>query len=140
MKSMLRFLVAGVALIALRAGADVAIVVAPQVPLETITIEQLERLYLHRPDRYPQGVKLTPLDQSAGSEIRKHFVRNVLWKSEIEVAEFWSRRMYSGKGRPPRQLRGDEAMLREVSERPGSIGYVDAAAVDERVKVLLVLP
>lgn len=137
MKSMLRLFLASTALFAVQAAADVAVVVAPSVPLDGISIQQLERLYLHRPDRYPDGVELTPLDQSAGSEIRRNFVQKVLWKSEIEVAEYWSRRMYSGKGRPPRQVRGDAAVIDAVTSSPGTVGYIDAGSVDDRVKVLL---
>jgi ABC-type phosphate transport system substrate-binding protein len=140
MKILLRLLVAGAALLSLRAFAEIAVVVDPAVPLDSISIEQLERLYLNRPDRYPEGVKLVPLDRQAGSEIRKQFVQKVLWKTEVEVAQFWSRRMYSGKGRPPRQLRDDGDVIEEVTANPGDVGYIDADSVSDQVKVLLSIP
>lgn len=127
-------------LLSFAARADIAIVVAPEVGLESISVEQIERLYLHRANRYPDGVKLTPVDQSTGSEIRKQFTQKALWKSEIEVAEYWSRRMFSGKGRPPRQYKDDAAIIEAVTGKPGLLGYIDGESVDERVKVLLRLP
>jgi ABC-type phosphate transport system substrate-binding protein len=140
MKILLRLLVAGAALLSLRAFAEIAVVVDPAVPLDSISIEQLERLYQNRPDRYPEGVKLVPLDRQTGSEIRKQFVQKVLWKTEVEVAEYWSRRMYSGKGRPPRQLRDDGDVIEEVTANPGDVGYIDAGSVSDQVKVLLSIP
>jgi len=140
MKILLRLLVAGAALLALPAVAEIAVVVDPAVPLQGITVEQLERLYLNRPDRYPDGVKLVPVDPQSGTEIRKKFAQKVLWKTEVEVAEYWSRRMYSGKGRPPRQLRDDSAVIEAVTTSPGTIGYIDAGSLDEQVKVLLRIP
>jgi ABC-type phosphate transport system substrate-binding protein len=140
MKILRHLFIASTALLAFGALADVAVVVDPSVPLESVTVEQLERLWLHRPDRYPDGVQLTPVDQESGSPIRKTFVEKVLWKSEVEVAEYWSRRMYSGKGRPPRQFRDDDAVIEEVTANPGAIGYIDETSVDDRVKVVLRIP
>ena len=48
--------------------------------------------------------------------------------------------MFSGKGRPPRQVDGDAAVIEAVIEQPGTLGYVDSESVDERVKVLTRLP
>jgi len=140
MKNTLRFFIAGTALFSAGLLADIAVVVAPAVPIDSINLEQLERLYLHRPNRYPHGTELTPVDQKTGSAIRQQFVQKALWKTEIDVAEYWSRRMFSGKGRPPRQLEDDQAVIDAVISQPGAIGYIDAASVDERVKVLLRIP
>lgn len=140
MKTFTSVISAGLLLLGSAAHADIAIVVAPDVGLDSISVEQLERLYLQRANRYPNGVKLIPVDQPTGSEIRKKFTRKALWKTEIEVAEYWSRRMFSGKGRPPRQYEDDAAVIDIVTSKPGMLGYIDGDAADDRVKVLLRLP
>jgi hypothetical protein len=140
MKTLISATAAGLLLLCATVRAEIAIIVNPTVELDSITVEQVERLYLNRADRYPQGVKLTPIDQPTGSELRKRFVQKALWKTEIEVAEYWSRRMFSGKGRPPRQYEDDAAVIEEIIDRPGTLGYIDGDSIDERVKVLLRLP
>jgi len=140
MKRILHFLIAGALLFSINVRADIAVIVAPSVKLDSITTEQLGRLYLRRANRYPDGVKLTPVDQESGSEIRKQFIQKVLWKTEIEVAEYWSRRMYSGKGRPPQRYRDDAAVIEAVTADPGVIGYINSDDVTDQVKVLLTLP
>lgn len=127
-------------LLGFSASADIAIVVAPDVGIDSISVEQIERLYLHRANRYPNGIKLTPIDQATGSAVRIHFTQKALWKNEIEIAEYWSRRMFSGKGRPPRQYKDDAAVIEAVTTKPGLVGYIDGDSVDDRVKVLLRLP
>lgn len=140
MKKMITLMFAGLALVTTALHAEIAVVVDPSVNLDNITVEQLERLYLNRPNRYPNGVRLTPVDQSSGSDIRKRFVEKVLWKTEVEVAKYWSRRMFSGKGHPPRQVNGDTEVIESVTGKPGTLGYIDGSAVDDRVKVLLSIP
>jgi ABC-type phosphate transport system substrate-binding protein len=48
--------------------------------------------------------------------------------------------MFSGKGRPPQTVENDEAVIERIIADPGSIGYIDADSVDDRVKVLLRIP
>ncbi len=140
MKKILQLFITLAGLISFGLHAEIAVIVDPSVKIDTITAEQLERLYLYRADRYPDKVKLVPIDQVTGSAIRRNFTQKILWKTEIEVAEYWSRRMFSGKGRPPRQFDGDDNVIQAVTSNPGTLGYVDNESVDERVKVLLLIP
>ncbi len=140
MKLIAKLIIACALLPGMHANAEIAVIVDPSVELVSLDIEQLERLYLLRPNRYPNGVKLVAVDQKAGSRIRQDFLQKALWKTEIDVAEYWSRRMFSGKGRPPRQLDGDAAVIEAVTETPGTLGYIDSGSVDDRVKVLTRLP
>jgi ABC-type phosphate transport system substrate-binding protein len=140
MKLITHLILACALLPGLNAHAEIAVITDPSVELTSLDIEQLERLYLLRPNRFPGGVRLIAIDQKAGSEIRQAFLQKALWKTEIDVAEYWSRRMFSGKGRPPRQFDGDAAVIDEVIDSPGTIGYVDSESVDDRVKVLTRLP
>ena len=140
MKKFIKLLPLAVALLGFNASAELAVVVGPSVDINSINAEQLERLYLNRPNRYPGGVRLQPLDQPKGSTQYDAFSTSILGMSKIELTEYWSRRMFSGKGRPPRTFENDEAIIEQVTKEPGDIGYIDAESVDERVKVLLRIP
>ncbi len=140
MKSFFKLLPLSAMLLAFNAWAELAVIVAPSVNIDSINAEQLERLYLNRADRFPGGVPLKPLDQRNGSEQRKIFSTRILGKSETELAGYWSRRMFSGKGHPPHTVDNDEGVIEYVITHPGSIGYIDGDSVDDRVKVLLRIP
>jgi len=121
--------------------ADVAVIAGPSVPVDSLGMEQVRRLYLNQAGRFPGGVALVPYDQPRSSDIHKAFTKRVLRKSERELAQYWSRRMFSGKGRPPQVLADDAAVIEQVTRVPGSIGYVDSGSLNnDRVKVLLRLP
>jgi len=140
MKNFIKLLPVAIALFSFNVLAELAIVVDPSVNINSISIKQLERLYLNQADRFPGGVALQALDQRIGSAQRETFITRVLGMSEIEMAVYWSQRMFSGKGRPPRSVEGDSAVIGQVTKEPGKIGYIDGDSVDERVKVLLRIP
>ncbi|MFQ5642917.1 MAG: phosphate ABC transporter substrate-binding protein [Thiogranum sp.] len=120
--------------------AELAVIVAPEAKIDAVNIEQLKRLYLNRANRFPNGVRLLPVDQKSGSPQQLEFAEKVLGKSAAELAEYWSRRMFSGKGHPPRQYRDDAEVMQQVAGSDEMIGYVDTAAVDDSVKVVLRIP
>ncbi|NHZ69795.1 MAG: phosphate ABC transporter substrate-binding protein [Thermotogales bacterium] len=120
--------------------AELAIIVAPSTNIDSISIEQLQRLYLNKANRFPNGIRLLPVDQKTGSPQRLEFTEKALGKTATELSSYWSRRMFSGKGHPPREYRDSAEVMQQVAGTEGMIGYVDAASVDDSVKVILQIP
>jgi len=48
--------------------------------------------------------------------------------------------VFSGEGQPPKKIADDAEVMALVRANPNVIGYVDAAAVNGSVKVLLRIP
>ena len=120
--------------------AELAVIVAPSTNIDSISIEQLQRLYLNKANRFPNGTRLLPVDQKTGSPQRLEFTEKALGKTATELSSYWSRRMFSGKGHPPREYRDSTEVMQRVAGTEGMIGYVDAASVDDSVKVILQIP
>jgi ABC-type phosphate transport system substrate-binding protein len=137
-KAFLAIAIAG--LMSQNSHAELAIVVAPSVDVDSITPQQLERIYLDKSVSGLGGVKLTPIDQKQGSAVRKEFAQKVMDRTERELASYWSRIMFSGKGQPPRQYGSDAEVIDQVINEPGKIGYIDAASVTGQTKVILRIP
>ena len=68
--------------------------------------------------------------------LQSHY--GVLDSSRIptEAPVDWSKIIFTGRGRPPRQVSGDAAVVELLADNPGAIGYVEGRLVDERVRVL----
>ncbi|MCO6413849.1 MAG: phosphate ABC transporter substrate-binding protein [Thiogranum sp.] len=120
--------------------AELAVVVAPSVNVDSISLDQLERLYLDKSVSGLQGAKLTPVDHKQGSAQRQEFAQKVMGKTERELASYWSRVMFSGKGQPPRQYSSDAEVIEQITADPGKVGYIDGASVTEGTKVILRIP
>ena len=56
-----------------------------------------------------------------------------------EISAYWARLKFSGRTQPPEQIDDAESVLRRVAAERGAIGYIDAARVDKRVRVVLLL-
>ena len=140
MKPFIKLLPLASILLAFSAWAELAVIVDPSIKVDSISVAQLQRLYLNQANRFPGGVALRPLDQHSGSRQREAFDAHVLGMSERELAEYWSRRMFSGKGHPPGTVKDDNAVIDRVINEPGDVGYIDGDSVDDRVKVLLRIP
>ncbi|GGF64286.1 hypothetical protein [Alteromonas lipolytica] len=80
---------------------------------------------------------LTPYMQkgSAAGE----FVDKVLSRNASQYKAYWAKLAFTGGGRPPKELGNDAEVISTVSGSADAIGFVDAAAVNDSVKVLFTL-
>ena len=130
------FLLAGSA----SAHAALAIIVHPRNSMAGITAEQAADIYLGRLGIFPNGQRVTPVDQGPSSPARQKFYKTVVKKDGTALKVYWSKILFTGKGQPPREI-GDDADVKSwVAANPDAIGYVDGKFVDSSVKVLLILP
>jgi len=121
------------------AAAEIAIIANPEFSAETATAEDIKRLFLGKTSSIA-GEDATPVDQKNGSAVWTHFYKTVVGKSASQVRAYWSRLVFTGKGKPPKTLDGDAAVVNAVATNPSLIGYVDVNAVTSEVKTLLTLP
>jgi ABC-type phosphate transport system substrate-binding protein len=118
------------------AGADVVAVVAAKSPISTLSKNQVVDIFLGKSARFPNGGAAVPIDQSEGSVLRDEFYSNFAGKSAAQIKACWSKIIFTGRGQPPKAVAGSLAMKKLIAENPAAIGYIDAAMVDESVKVV----
>jgi len=119
------------------AGAGVAVVVSAKSAVTHLTPQQVSDIYLGKVDAFPGGGSATPIDQSEGRAIRDEFYATVLNKSAAQVAAYWAKVIFTGEGTPPRTLGNSAAVKQAVAGDPNAIGYIDDAAVDGSVRIVL---
>lgn len=138
MKSRILTLVLGAALLApVSALAGVVVIANPSVKTESLTADQVAKLYMGRTTSLPDGTAVQPLDLPAGVPARTDFLGKVLDKTEQQLRSYWSRAIFTGKAQPPRQMGNAAEVVRAVASSPGYVGYVDSKDVGAaKVKVL----
>lgn len=121
------------------AMADIVLVTAGDGPIAQISREEAEQLYLGRLSALRDGTPVRLLDLPAG-EIRDDFYLRLLGKNSIQTRAYWSRMVFTGRARPPREV-ADETELRALMTRdPNLIGYIAEGAQTSDLRVLLRLP
>lgn len=96
-----------------------------------LTREQVAAVFLGR------NVELKPVDLPEGAPTREAFYKKVTDRDAAQIKAVWSRLVFSGKGQAPKELADAAAVKKAVAADPKAIGYIDKAAVDAGVKVVL---
>ena len=96
----------------------------------------IERLFMGKMHSFENGRAALPLNATAGSETRELFNQQVIGRSEAQINAYWSRLLFTGKGRPPRELSSDSEILSAVAENKDAIGYIALASVTDAVRVV----
>lgn len=118
--------------------ADVAVVVHPS-NQNQMDAEYVSRLFLNKAKSFPGGESAQVYSLSEGSAETDLFNEQVLGKSASQLKAFWSKLIFTGKGQPPKALESSDKLVSLVASEPGAIGYVDAAAVNDSVRVVMTL-
>lgn len=119
------------------AQAQVVVIISAKSPISKLTAEQVSQIFLGQSKTYYTGAMAEPVDHSEGAAARNEFYQKVLGKSAAQLKAHWAKLSFSGAGQPPKALPDDKAVVKLVAENPKYIGYVDKAAVDASVKVVL---
>lgn len=125
-----------VALAATPAFAGGVVVVAANSGVASLSKAQVKGIFLGKKKKLPDGTRAVPVNQPEGSPLYSAFNQKVLGKSDAKLKQYWSARMFSGKGNPPKVVKNDAEVIEHVTSQPGGIGYIDAASADDRVKVV----
>lgn len=136
MKSISGLLVQALALAALSAPAyaELVIIVNPQNPATRMFPSQAAQFFLGG------SVQFVPVEQAESSPIRAEFYKKVLEKEPAQVQAIWSKIVFTGKGKPPKEFKSSAEVKKAVSENVKAIGYIEKAAVDDTVKVIATIP
>jgi ABC-type phosphate transport system substrate-binding protein len=120
--------------------ADIVVIGNRDLPANSLSRDELSRIYLGKTKYLSSGIKVVPVDQRSGSMIREKFYNDLFQKSESEMKAYWSRIMFTGQGYPPIQENDDTSVLETVAKNANCLGYIERSALNNSVKVLYSLP
>lgn len=122
------------------ASAEILIVTNAKNPLATIALDDVRKIYLGKTRTFPDNMSAVPVDQDSSNHAYAEFLTKVIGKSEKEMKAYWSVRIFTGRGTPPSRLESDNDVINWLRKNPEGIGYINASAANESVKVLLRIP
>jgi hypothetical protein len=95
--------------------------------------DQLADIYLGR------STTLKPLDLPESNQLRDAFYNKATDRDAAQIKAVWSRIIFTGQGKPPKELPDAAAVKKAVAADPKMVGYIDKSDLDATVKVVLSL-
>lgn len=130
-------------LLALLAGAataaDLVVVVSARSPITVLRLEQVADIFLSEATRFPDGGEVVALDLPIGSPLRDDFYQRVANRTPALMKAYWTKKIFTGRGQPPRELPNSQAVRKLVADNPTLIGYIERSALDASVRPVLVV-
>jgi ABC-type phosphate transport system substrate-binding protein len=120
---------------ALASETIIAVIVANNQSIDDLKLapNQLSLIYWRKQLYWPKGLRIKPVNLSTEHPLRQQFSQTILGGLPKTQIDYWNGQYFNGV-LPPYSVNSEEAVLRYVSQTNGAIGYVNACAVDGRVK------
>jgi len=120
-----------------RAG-DVKVIANPSVRADSITAAELRSVFLEEKRSLNDGSHIEPVLAKRGAA-HEAFLNQYLGKSDDALRTYYRTLVFTGTGLMPKVLSSDSEIANYVAQNKGAIGYVDADAMVQGVKVLAIL-
>ncbi len=121
------------------AAAEELVIVTANDNVEELVLEDVARIFLGKVTRYPSGEQVVPLDLDPADPSYAEFARKVLNKTPAQLKAYWAKRIFTGKGKPPRSIANSEELRSLVSSDKRYLSYLDRNNVDHTVRWVIVL-
>jgi len=119
------------------AVADIAVIVN-KANNNTISDSDINRIFLGKNKSFSSGESIKATNLKSGQSTRTEFEEKALGKSSKQVKAYWAKLIFSGKAKPLVESGSDAEALAFVAANPEAIAYIDAANVNDTVKVVKV--
>ena len=98
-----------------------------------LTKDQVADVFLGR------STALKPVDLPESSAAREEFYKKATGRDLAQVRSVWTRLIFTGRGKLPKELPDAAAVKKAVAADPNAVGYIQRSDVDTSVKVVLSL-
>jgi ABC-type phosphate transport system substrate-binding protein len=120
--------------------ADLVIVANSNSGIQRLSKSEVINIYLGRYRRLDNGATAVPIDLSSNEESKATFYRLLVDKNLAEINAYWSRLVFSGKTRPPKQIDNVDDALTFVANNPDALIYIERADINSEVMIVFEWP
>ena len=118
-------------------GMDVAIVVNKDNPVDELTMREVAALFELRQQFWKEGDRVYVIIQQSRRAEKNVMLKKVYRQTDEGLNKYLLNRMFKGEILDFPQIESsNEKVKQEVRRRPNAIGFIDAATIDNTVKVL----
>lgn len=116
---------------------DVKLIANPSVKADTISPEEIKRVFLQEKTSLADGSYVEPVIEKDGPS-HEAFLKMYMGRTDDDLRTYYRALVFTGRGSMPKELDSDNEMVAYVARTKGAIGYVSAETSSEGVKILAV--
>ena len=105
---------------------DLIVIVNDAVPVTSLTVDELGRVFQKERVRWSNGLTLEPVDLTEQATTRERFSRMVYNKTTAQMKSWWQAQIFAGRAVPPVELPTEAMVVEYVRSHAGAIAYVSA--------------
>lgn len=100
------------------------IIAHPNVPVDSVGMEELGRIFTRDVTEWPDGTRMVPVELGGAGHVRENFYRATLNTYVEDITAFWIRQAMTTGARPPRIFSHPDLVINFVAKTPGAVGFV----------------
>jgi hypothetical protein len=118
-------------------GADVALVVRPDVAVDNLTFAEVRRLFLGDRQFWTSNLRVTLLVRAPGARERDVVLKTIYQMSEAQFRQYWIAKVFRAEAAAgPRIVYSNEMAAEMVSGTQGAVALMPADQVPKGLKVV----
>ena len=91
-------------------AAELVVIVSARNPVTSLRADQVADIFLGEAMRFPDGAEVLALDQALNPPLRNEFYQKVASRTPALMKAYWTKRIFTGRGQPPRELSSSVAV------------------------------
>jgi len=122
---------------AVEAPAEVVVVVSKNSPIESLSRQEINNIFLGNTATLPKVGKIVPFDRG-DEKLRSEFYQDFTGRDLPQIKSHWAKIIFTGRGYPPKTVNSIDELKDALQRNPNAISYVTADKIDDSLKVLSV--
>ena len=119
------------------AGADIAVVVNPGVPVNDLSFAEMRKVLLGDRQFWSPNLKVTLLIRAPVARERDAVLKTIYQMTEAQFRQYWIGKVFRAEAAGgPKIIYSNEEATQLATSMPGSIAFIDAAQVPKGLKTL----
>ncbi|HPW68782.1 MAG: substrate-binding domain-containing protein [Deltaproteobacteria bacterium] len=119
------------------AASEVMVVANDSVPVESLSRDAVQEIFLGRKTRWSDGQKIVLATLKEGDDHRD-FLRMYVGKTPHQFQNYWKSQVFTGRGKAPDAFTSPDELAEFVANTPGAIGYLPQRAYQNQLKILMI--
>ncbi len=114
--------------------AGVVLIANPDVQEGSLSQKDVQQIFLAKKKSLAGGSVKIATQKNKG--VHAEFLESYVKKTPSQFSSYYKKLVFTGKGKPPKAVSDDAAMLSYVASTSGALGYVSDGAANDKVKVI----